>query len=174
MTVRVPVLSEAITVQLPNDSTAFNFFTITFFLSILLDATVRAIVRASDKPSGIADTARAITLKNISFKGKSLLFKTNATIIATTKIIQLICLENLSVLIVSGDFSSFVSDTLLAILPISVLVAVDVTTANALPVVTVVPAYTIFILSAKAVSSFNFLLFLETATLSPVKADSFT
>ena len=64
--VRVPVLSEAITVQLPRDSAAFSFLTITFFFAILFEAIVSAIVSARGSPSGIADTASAITLKKIS------------------------------------------------------------------------------------------------------------
>ena len=47
-------------------STASNFLATTFFLAILLDAIVSAIVSASGKPSGIADTAKATTDKNIS------------------------------------------------------------------------------------------------------------
>ena len=66
-TVRVPVLSLAITVQLPRDSTEFNFFYNDIFLLILFEAIVRAIVRAKLKPSGIADTANATTDKNIAF-----------------------------------------------------------------------------------------------------------
>ncbi len=43
-----------------------HFFTITFSFNILLDAIVKAIVSAKGNPSGIAETARAITDKNIS------------------------------------------------------------------------------------------------------------
>ena len=71
-TVSVPVLSLAITVQLPRLSTAFNFFTMTFFLAILVEPTVRAIVNASGSPSGIADTDKATTLKNIDLSGSPL------------------------------------------------------------------------------------------------------
>jgi len=42
--------------------------TITFFLAIFLEAIVKAIVSAKLKPSGIAETARAITDKKISFR----------------------------------------------------------------------------------------------------------
>ena len=52
----------------------------------------------------------------------------------------LICLENLFILIVRGDASSFLETTLLAIWPISVFIPIAVMTAVALPVVTVVPA----------------------------------
>ena len=64
--VKVPVLSVAITVQLPKLSTEFNFFIITFFLAILFDAIDKTMVIAIVSPSGIADIVRAITAENIS------------------------------------------------------------------------------------------------------------
>ena len=66
LTVKVPVLSLAMYVQLPSDSTEFNFFTKQFFFTILFDVMVSAMVSASGRPSGIAETESAITDKNIS------------------------------------------------------------------------------------------------------------
>src|SRR5574344_1701555 len=132
--VSVPVLSLAITVQLPRLSTALSFFTITFFLAILLEPMVRAIVSAKGKPSGIAETASAITDKNtvvilIPFTNNKI-----AISIETINMAIVICLENL------------------AILPISVLLAVSTTIHFALPVITLVPAYNIFFLSVMLTS----------------------
>ena len=120
LTVKVPVLSLAIKVQLPSDSTEFNFLTITFFFNIRLLAIDKAIVRASGNPSGKADKVRATT--NIKTSFMSLLFVSNiiVKIIARIKTIILICLENFSTRIVKGDFSSRDSVTVLAICPISV------------------------------------------------------
>src|SRR5574344_1885559 len=122
--VSVPVLSLAITVQLPRLSTALSFFTITFFLAILLEPMVRAIVSAKGKPSGIAETASAITDKNtvvilIPFTNNKI-----AISIETINMAIVICLENLAILISSGEGLATVSFTSLAIFPISVLLAV--------------------------------------------------
>ena len=108
------------TVQLPKASTEFSFLTTTLFLAILFEAIVKAIVKASGKPSGIAETERAITDKKISVPGSPLANKMIAIIIAIMIIKTLICLENSFILIVNGDASSFLETTLLAILPISV------------------------------------------------------
>ena len=67
----------------------------------------------------------------------ALTFGVIITAITTTKMV--ICLENFSTLIVSGDFSSSVSLILLAILPISVDKPIETTIAFALPVTTLVP-----------------------------------
>ena len=64
-------MSLAITVQLPNASTEFKSLTITFFLLILFEAIVNAIVSASGNPSGIEDTASATTDKKIALVLKS-------------------------------------------------------------------------------------------------------
>ena len=123
-------------------------------------------------PSGIADTVRAITDKNISLFGKPFDFKINIIIKEIITINKLICFENFSILIVSGDFSSFKLFTSFAICPISVLEAIAVTTPNALPVKTEVEAYTILLLLYIGQILFKVVLFFKTATLSPVRDDS--
>ena len=113
-------MSLAITVQLPNDSTEYNFLATTLCFAILLEAIVRAIVKAKGKPSGIADTPKAITDNNISSNGKCLLI----SIIPINKdmmiIIIVISFEKCSTRMVNGDFSSFVLLIVSAIFPISV------------------------------------------------------
>ena len=107
-TVRVPVLSVAMTVQLPRLSTELSFLTITLFLLIRFEPIVRAMVSAKGRPSGIADTDKAITDKNISLPDVPFEYKTTVIImaIATTK--NVISFENFSILIVNGDLVSFV------------------------------------------------------------------
>ena len=95
-------------------------------------------------------------------------------IIAITIINKLICLENLSILIVSGDFSSFALATLSAIFPTSVCIPVLVTMAIALPVVIVVPANSIFFISLILAFLLTVHTFFGTFMLSPVKTDSLT
>ena len=109
-----------------------------------MDAIVRAIVKAKGNPSGIAETAKAITDKNISVPDTPFVNKIKAIIMAIIITSKLICFENLFILIVSGDASSLDLDTLSAIFPISVLRAIPTTTPLALPVVTVEPAKTMF------------------------------
>ena len=93
-TVNVPVLSVAITVQLPRDSTAFNFLTMTFCLAIRIEPMVSANVNANGSPSGIADTESAMTDNKISWIGKPLLnSKINKTAAIHNTKIQ-ICFEN--------------------------------------------------------------------------------
>ena len=64
--VSVPVLSEHITVALPNVSTAGNFFIIAFFFTILWTPIAKTIVETAAKPSGIAATAKLTAVINIS------------------------------------------------------------------------------------------------------------
>ena len=63
--VNVPVLSEHITVALPNVSTAGNFFTIAFFFTIFCTPIAKTIVDTATSPSGIAATASETAVINI-------------------------------------------------------------------------------------------------------------
>ena len=93
-------------------------------------------------------------------------------IIDITTIINVICFENFSILIVNGDFVSSVDVTFCAILPTSVLIPVDKTITIALPVKTDVPAYTI--VEFESFDIFDTSYVLETPMLSPVSIDSST
>ncbi len=64
--VRVPVLSLEITVVEPRVSTAFNSFTIAFFLAILRIPIDSTTVITVGNPSGIAATANDTLIKNKS------------------------------------------------------------------------------------------------------------
>lgn len=62
--VRVPVLSEQITVVQPNVQTLGNFRMIAFYFAILLAPNARQVVMTAGNPSGMAATAKATaTLK---------------------------------------------------------------------------------------------------------------
>ena len=64
--VNVPVLSEHITVLLPNVSTAGNFFTIACFFTIFWTPIANTIVDTATSPSGITATASDTAVINIS------------------------------------------------------------------------------------------------------------
>ena len=64
--VNVPVLSLAISVQLPKPSTAASRRTITPRRAIRAVPMDRATVKATGSPSGMADTAKATEKRNIS------------------------------------------------------------------------------------------------------------
>ena len=64
--VRVPVLSEQITLLHPKVSTAGNFLIIAFFLAILVTPIDSMIVTTAGNPSGIAATASPTDVINIS------------------------------------------------------------------------------------------------------------
>ena len=60
--VRVPVLSEQITVVQPRVSTLGSLRTIAFFFAIYLVPSARHVVITAGNPSGIAATASAIAI----------------------------------------------------------------------------------------------------------------
>ena len=64
--VNVPVLSVAITLQLPSASTAGRLRTSTRWRAIRDTPTASATVSATGKPSGIADTASATAASSTS------------------------------------------------------------------------------------------------------------
>ena len=67
--VRVPVLSDAITVLLPSVSTAGSFLIILFFFAILVMPIDSMIVTTAGNPSGIAATASPTDVIKISIVG---------------------------------------------------------------------------------------------------------
>ncbi len=80
----------------------------TFFLDIKREEIAKEIAKTAGSPSGIAETANAIEVKNIS--AKSNFSKTpRIKIIATIpKTINPICFENLSNLFSIGVFTSLI------------------------------------------------------------------
>lgn len=65
----MPVLSEQITLLLPNVSTAGSFRIIAFFFAIFVTPIESIIVTIAGNPSGIAATASPIDVINISIAG---------------------------------------------------------------------------------------------------------
>ena len=132
------------------------------------------IVTIEPSASGIAATASATA--NISASSSCICrYNPSANTIIEIMIISIASFfENLSRLSLSGVFLSFERFIRSAIRPISVSIPVAVTTTSALPYVTRLPEYTIFILSASAVFSSSTHLLFSIFTDSPVSELSFT
>ena len=163
-------------VQLPSPSTAGSLRTITFFLAIRLVPIDKATVKATGRPSGMAETPTATIKKKIFAAGIPSAYPTKPSIIQTTSKTILIILEKDSIRLIRGGFSDSVVRSESAIWPISVSAAVAVTTPVPLPFCTVVAAKAMFKRSpiASASPPFNTSVFLLTATDSPVSRASST
>ena len=145
--VSVPVLSEHITVLLPNVSTAGNFFTMACFFTIFCTPIANTIVDTATNPSGIAATANPTDVINISIG--SIFF-----IIPIKKISMHIAKHaipnifptcpNFFWIGVSGASFSII---IFAIFPTVVLIPVSVTTAFACPFTTVLAINAMFFMS---------------------------
>ena len=112
MTVNVPVLSVQITVVRPRVSIAGISRTMAFFFAILSTPRAKTIVVTTGKPSGIADTDRAIaTITNSYNTSESRTSPLNFNIDimnvrkATPKATKTIILINCSILISRGIFA---------------------------------------------------------------------
>ena len=68
--VRVPVLSEQITVALPKVSTAGNFLIKALRLTMRLTPKAITIVAVAGKPSGIMEMAKEMATKNCGTRGR--------------------------------------------------------------------------------------------------------
>ena len=171
--VRVPVLSEHITVAQPRVSTAGSLLINAFLCTIRRTPIAKAIVTTAGSPSGTAATAKLIPPKSICTTGSPLKMPIRATI---AHIIRQ------KVTIISPSFSSLFckgvswvpADTIIsAILPISVSIPVAITTAFPLPFVTRLPMYNMLPLVIPFCLWFLLLIsFFETGTDSPVSIDS--
>ena len=173
--VRVPVLSDAITVLLPNVSTAGNFLIILFFLAILVIPIDSIMVTTVGNPSGIAATASPTDVIKISIAGIFLskpITNTNEHIISAVMPNLFPTSPNLFWSGVSGDSSLII---IWAILPTFVFIPVSVATASACPLTAMVVANIRFSISPKDTFSFKITsAFLSTGKVSPVSADSST
>ena len=171
--VKVPVLSEHITLLLPNVSTAGSFLIILFFFAIFVTPIDSIIVTIAGSPSGIAATAKPTEVINISIG--SIFFKSPITNINRQIPKHAIpndfpTSSNFFWIGVSG--ASFVI-IIFAILPTFVFIPISVTIASPCPLTTIVVENAIFTMSPKAVFSFNMLLAsFKTGTVSPVRLDS--
>ena len=167
--VKVPVLSEHITVLLPNVSTAGNLFTIAFFLTIFCTPIAKTIVDTAAKPSGIAATASDTAVINI-FIGSfpSIIPAINIIIHIAIAAIPNVLL-NLFNFFCKGVSCFSVLFIIPAILPTSVVIPVSTTIPFPLPYVTKLDENSIFVLSPTPTSVFSiFSILFSTGTDSPV------
>ena len=171
--VKVPVLSEQITLLLPNVSTAGNLRMMLFFLAIFVTPIDNIIVTIAGSPSGIAATASPTDVINISI---GFIFLKIPIINIKRQIIKqpipklFPTCPNFLCIGVSGV--SFVI-IILAILPTFVFIPVSVTIASPCPFTTTVVANAKFVISPNAVFSgkISSALF-KLGTVSPVRLDS--
>ena len=138
--VKVPVLSEHITVLLPRVSTAGSFLIMLFLFAILVTPIESIIVTIAGNPSGMAATASPTDVINISTIG--IFLKIPIINIRTQIIMHAIARifptsPNFFWIGVSGASSSIIIP---AILPTLVFIPVSVTTASPWPFTTIVVA----------------------------------
>jgi len=171
--VRVPVLSEQITVVEPNVSTLGSFLINAFFLMSLFTPSAREIVTTAGRPSGIAATARAMLARSRSITSISVRTRPEMnTVTAIPMTSQPRNFPSSSSFFWSGVCVFFVVWTSFAIFPISVCIPVLITIAFPRPAEMEVPEKTMLCWSAipffdsTRVSSF------ELGVDSPVNAAS--
>ncbi|MBA7634326.1 hypothetical protein ES703_41910 [subsurface metagenome] len=83
--VKVPVLSEQITLTLPNVSTAVNFLTKAFLSAIFFIPILITTVITTTRPSGTAETAKLIDISNATISSSKLNSVSNKIINSTAK-----------------------------------------------------------------------------------------
>ena len=137
--VKVAVLSVAIIEVLPSVSAEASFLTNPFFFKILCIPKAKITVMATGKPSGMAATATATAIVNISKNVFPVIMPSTKMIRQIPTTTKPIILANLANFFCKGVFSSLASFTISAILPISVLKPVAVTITFAFPSSTTVP-----------------------------------
>ena len=167
--VKVPVLSEQITVVHPSVSTEGNFLTKAFLLIILCTPKAREIVTTAGKPSGIAATAKATDVIKISIKSPPFKIPAKNTIIQIPMVAIPIHFPRLLSFFCNGVIFAGCSWINEAILPICVSIPVCVTIALPRPNVTSVPEKTMFFISAICIFSSKVVNILVTGVDSPVK-----
>jgi hypothetical protein len=135
----VPVLSEPITVVLPNVSTAGSRRMIALRRAMRRTPMASVIVTATGSPSGTADTANATATRNMSSADSpSATPLANATSAATATATPM-TLANWSILRCNGVAATASDRINPAIAPSSVFEPVETTTPRPRPAVTVAP-----------------------------------
>ncbi len=177
--VSVPVLSEQITEADPRVSTELRFLTIASRRAIRCTPMESTTESTAGSPSGTAATARetprSSTVTASSAESTPLTAQTvpmTTSAITTTAIPRNRPMKAIS--LSSGVGSRTVDSSRAAILPISVSIAVAVTTARPVPWVTAVPRKTELVRSPTGRSAGSVPGALETAVDSPVSAASAT
>ena len=171
--VRVPVLSEHITLLLPSVSTAGSFLIMLFFFAIFVTPIESIIVTMAGNPSGIAATASPTDVINISTGSiflRSPITKITAQIIKHAIPSVFPTSPSFFWIGVCGASSVII---IFAICPTFVCIPVSVTIASACPFTTIVVAKAILVISPSAVFSAKILpASLSIGTVSPVRLDS--
>ena len=181
--VKVPVLSEQITLTQPTVSAATSLRISAFDLASLSTFKVSDIAAVVGSPSGTAATIKTIASTKQSCTEKKLKLPESASLItdkikahaAAKEPIIVIFLPSLPSFSFSGAETRASSPRFLAILPSSASSPTAVTSIMPVPEETKVPEYAIFLRSASVafLSAIAFLSFF-TGKLSPVKVDSST
>ena len=137
--VRVPVLSLAITVAHPNDSTTGSFLIIAFERAIRRTPRASVTVTHMGSPSGIAATAKLTPTVTVSRKGRPRKYPSRAMTAMATLDTYARVLPSSSILICRGLLRLSTSPNSCATLPNSVRSPTATTSALPLPLVTSVP-----------------------------------
>ena len=171
--VRVPVLSEQIQLQLPSVSTACRRRTMARSRLIFCTPIAIMTVTTAGIPSGIAATATATADKKPCRSGSPLQkIPTRKRSAATAATKAVMILPRTDSAFSSGVLAASVCARMPAIWPISVSLPVPTTTAAALPRTTKEEEYSIHRRSASGALSGTGASDLETPLDSPVSADS--
>ena len=170
--VSVPVLSEQITVVLPSVSTAGSRRITARRRAIRPTPIASVIVTAAGSPSGIAPTASATAAMNISLALSPRARPITKVTAASATITTVSTLLTRASLRVSGVAGTSAPPTSRWISPSSVSAPVATVIPAPDPLVTSVPEYSMFRLSATGVSAGSTTSSLTAGTDSPVSADS--
>ena len=137
--VKVPVLSLAITVAQPNDSTTGSFLMIAFERAILITPRASVTVTQMGSPSGMAATAKLTATVTVSRKGRPINHPSRAMTAMATLDTYAKVLPSSSILIWRGLLRLSTSPNSCATFPNSVRSPTATTNALPLPLLTSVP-----------------------------------
>ena len=141
----MPVLSAQITVTLPSVSSESRRRTRAFFFTIRFTPIAKQTVTTAGSPSGTAETARLTAIKRISTNVRSCIQPIPTTTKHRPSTTIPIIFPSFFIRSCNGVSGILVSETNLAIFPISVSVPIAVTMYSAEPAATSVPAKTILV-----------------------------
>jgi hypothetical protein len=170
--VRVPVLSDPMTVVLPNVSTAGSLRMMALRAAMRRTPSARVIVNTTGSPSGIAATDSATAVRNISLAVEPKAIPETKVTTAPTPTAIPMMRANSDIRRWSGVGSSRSPRMSPAMFPSSVSAPIATTAPRPRPVVTTAPVNAIERRSASGASSLTGSLRLLTGRDSPVSSDS--
>ncbi len=173
--VRVPVLSEQITVIAPSVSTVGSLRIIAFCLAMVCTPSERMIEMIAGKPSGTEATARLISesISSESAISRNSKLKTNSAAIIA-RMIRKMALPSLSICTSNGVRWGSISDIIWLMCPNSVAPPVATTSPFPPPELTVVPENSRLVLSPSGKSPVSASVPFSTTVDSPVRIASST